>query len=466
MSGLFQALEIGKRALLTHQFSLNTVGHNIANVNTPGYTRQRVEISASNPSYTTQGAVGTGIQVNDVIQIRDYFLGGQFRDATKAAGKWQYRQKTLSNIEGLFNEPNDDSLADQLNGLWDSFSELSTDATSVTARKNVVAQANLVVNSFNQLAQRLYDQREALNADINTKTLEVNRLTTEIGRLNGLIGRHEAGGSTANDLRDSRDQLIDELSVLVDVNTVEKPNGMNMVQIGSMILVDGADSFDVGTRRTTVDGRVTDEFVWEGTKVKLINNNGELAGLIDARDKTIPEYLDKLDEMARTLVEEVNAIHRNGYGLDGSTGVNFFDPANVTAATIRLNSAIEGDGADRIAASGSATGIGDNSIALALSGLRSAQVAGNGTMSINDYYNSLVGKLGVETKEAISFSANYELMIQQVDNARQAVQGVSLDEEMTNMVKYQHAYEAAARIITAMDQALDTVISGMGIVGR
>lgn len=470
MAGLFQALEIGRRALLAHQLTLQTIGHNIANVNTPGYSRQRVEISASYPSITPQGAIGSGIQVNDIIQIRDQFLGVQFRDATKSAGKWQYRQKTLNYIQGLFNEPNENSLGGQLTELWNAFSTLATETLSETngptARLNVVAKANVVINGFNQLAQKLGDQRNALNRDIVLQTDQVNRLTAEVARLNGLIQRNEVAGSRANDMRDARDLLIDNLSVLVDVNTIDKPNGGNMVQIGGMVIVDGADSFEIGTKTINVNGRVTNRLVWKGTDVELKNLNGELAGLIEARDKTIPEYIDQLDELARTIVEEVNAIHSTGYGSDGSTGVNFFDPNNLTAATIRLNSALNGDGFEKVAASGSATGEGDNSIALALSDLRSLTVAGNGTMSINSFYNSLVGKLGVETQEAISFAANYELLIHQVDNARQAVQGVSLDEEMTNLIRFQHAYDAAARVITAMDQALETVIKSMGIVGR
>ena len=466
MPGLFQALEIGKRALLSTQYALQTTGHNIANVNTRGYTRQRVEMSASFPTMSTLGAIGTGIQVDSVIQIRDHFLGVQFRDATKAAGKWQYRQKTLNNIQGLLNEPNENSLGGQLDELWNSFSDLSGKPEDVNLRKAVVSKATILINGFNQLARRLSGQREALNRDIQSQTKQVNRLISEIGRLNGLIQRSEAGGATANDLRDGRDLLIDDLAVLVDVNTIEKANGGLMVQIGSMVIVDGSHSLKVGTRTVNINGLVTEEFVWEGTDVKLTNLNGELAGLIDSRDITIPEYISQLDELALTVVEQVNAIHRTGYGSDGSTGVDFFDPNNLTAATIRMNSALLGDGSAKVAASGLPNAPGDNSIALALSGLRNARVAGGGTVSINDSYSSLVGKVGIETQEAMSFTANYELLIQQVDNARQSVQGVSLDEEMANLVKYQHAYEAAARVITAMDQALDTVISGMGIVGR
>ncbi len=466
MPGLFQAMEIGKRALLSHQYSLQTTGHNIANVNTPGYTRQRIIISPSFPSSTAHGPIGTGIQVDDIRQVRDLFLGEQYRDAQKSYGQWTYKEKTLTQIESLFNEPNENALGDQMNQFWDSWSELATEPGSITARNNVTTQANLLVNSFNQLAQKLESQRVAVNRDLDTMTAGINQYTDEIARLNEMIVSSEVGGASANDLRDARDLLIDELSNIIDVRTVDKPNGANIVHMGTMLLVDGVDSMRIGTKTENVGGQATASVIWEGTSMELTNLNGQLKGLVDSRDSLIPGYISDLDELARAIVSEVNTLHSSGYGLDGTTGVNFFDPTGTTAATMSLSVEIQGSGVRRIAAAQEAGGEGDNRIALALNDLRNQSVVSNNAMSTDDYYNSLVGKLGVETQEAASLRNNYDLMINQVDSARMSVQGVSLDEETANLIKFEQAYAAAARVITTMDQALDTVINGMGIVGR
>ena len=463
MPGLFQALEIGKRALLSNQYNLQTIGHNIANVDTPGYTRQRVTITAAYPADSPEGPIGTGVQVQDVRQIRDLYLGQQYRDAQKSLGQWTYRQKTLAQVESLFNEPQDNSLSDVLNQFWDSWSELSTNSDSVNNRQMVLAQAETLVNGFHQLSRNLEKLRASIDSDLAAMTSEVNRLTTQIGELNRLIQSSEVGGANANDLRDARDLLIDELSNIIDVQTVEKANGANTVFMGAMILVDGVDVMPLEARTENEDGQPISRLVWRGTDVQLTNINGQLSGLLVSRDETIPHYLDQLDQLAESLVTRVNQLHAAGYGADGSTGVNFFDPRYTDASTIRINSEIELN-IDKIVASSGVDG--DNLTALAISDLRNRPVLANDSMSINDFYNSLVGKLGVEANEAESLTNNFELLVNQVDNSRQAVQGVSLDEEMANLVKFQHAYDAAARVITTMDEALDTVISNMGVVGR
>ena len=468
MPGLFQGLEIGKRALLTHQLSLQTIGHNIANVNTPGYSRQRVNISPTNPEQQAYGSIGTGITAEDIRHARDFFLSQQYRQATKSLGQWSYKQKTMTQIESVFNEPQDDSVSDLLDGFWNAWSDLSTQASSTnaaTARTSVLGEANKLVNGLHELAGRLQNLRDSVDRDLQNYTNEINKYTAEIAQINQQIAKAELGGTPANDLRDQRDLLTDELASLIDVRVTEKPNGTTIVAMGAMVLVDSSDSFAIGSQVINEDGSAIHKLVWKGTDVRLTTLNGELYGLIESRDKMIPKYLDELNTLTRSIIERVNGIHTTGYGANNSTDIPFFDPNFTDAATIRINQEILQD-SNKIAASGAQSPAFDNAIALAISELRNERVLENGTTTLNDFYTSLVGKLGIETSEATSFSKNYELLVQQVDNARQSVQGVSLDEEMANMIKFQHAYDAAARVITTMDEALDTVIHGMGIVGR
>lgn len=463
MPGLFSAIESGKRALLTNQAVLQTVGQNIANVNTPGYRRQRVNIGATAPETIAQGMLGTGIQVDSIRQMRDLFLGQQERDATKSLGQWSYKEKALSEIESVYNEPQDNSMSQLLTEFWDSWSELATNSDSISGRKAVVASAGRLVSGFQQLSKKMTDLRDAANGEVTSMVSDINEMTGEIARINQQIARAELDGTSANDLRDARDRVIQDLAQLVDVRTIDKPDGSTSVLMGAMTLVDGPQNMKIDYKTENKNGVNTSRIVWSGTDMRLTNLGGKLAGLTETRDKILPKQISDIDALARTIVEQVNSLHRAGYGMNGTTNVAFFDTTALTAATMRLNSEVELDPA-KVAASASATG--DNNIALSMSELRLARVMSNGTSTINDYYDAMVANAGLQSKEATTTAANYELLVQQINNARQSVEGVNLDEEMTNLVKYQHAYDASARIITAMDQALDTVISGMGIVGR
>jgi flagellar hook-associated protein 1 FlgK len=464
MSGLFQGLEIAKRALLGHQTSMTTIGHNMANVSTPGYSRQRVELRSAYPIERGNLILGNGLDAQYIQHIRDNFLTNQYRRETKSLGEWTYREKALAQIEAFLNEPNEDTLSDYLNEFWNSWLDLSNNPESSAARSAVKTQANLLANAFHSLDGQFKSLREETDRDIVTRVGEINQLTREIASLNQQIVGEELGASRANDLRDQRDYLIDQLSQLVDVNTREKASGAAVVMIGAMAVVDGSDSYDLATVDATEDNYIRHDIVLKGTSLRMKISGGELAGLIETRDKVIGGYMDKLDDIAEALVTNVNAVHKAGMGLNGSTGLDFFDPQKTTAGLISVDPLIELD-VTRIGASLEGEP-GDNRNALAIAELRNQALLNNGGATINEAYSTFVGNIGIASREAKNFKANYEVLVQQIDNSRQSVQGVSLDEEMANLVKAQHAYEAAARVITSMDQALDTLISGTGIVGR
>jgi flagellar hook-associated protein 1 FlgK len=464
MAGLFNAIEIGKRALATNQLWLNTIGHNIANVNTPGYTRQRVTITTTQPFDHPVGPVGTGVKATDIRQIRDLFLTQQFRQENKALGKWTSMDKTLSQIEALFNEPNSDSLGDLMDKFWASWSDLANNPESVAARSALVEQGNILATGFNRIYRQLLDIEASVDEDVNLTVLEVNNLAEELASLNMQIARSELGGENANDLRDKRDYLIDQLSELVDINVAEQDNGTATVYIGALAIVEGTSAFRIGTYKSGAGATAVSQVVWEGTTKSIKVHDGRLRGLLDTRDDVIPEYMQALNDLTETLITNVNALHQTGFGLDGSTGWNFFSTIDMSAAGIRVAGEIQND-VNRIAASQSGE-VGDNRNALAIADLRNAGLMSRGSATMGEYYRGLIGRVGVETDKATSLKENYELLVTQLENARQSVQGVSLDEEMTQMIKFQSAYDAAARVITTMDEALETVVNKMGIVGR
>jgi flagellar hook-associated protein 1 FlgK len=464
MSGLFQGLEVGKRALLTHQLTMNTIGHNLANVNTPGYTRQRTLVTSANPNITANYIIGNGVTARNINQVRDLFLTTQYRRENKRLGEWEYREKSLTQIEAFFAEPNNDSMGDVLNKFWTSWMDLSNNPESSAARSAVVAQSNTLANSFHSLNRQLSELQTSANEDVKGRVNEINLIAGEIANLNRLVTGSELGGQKANDLRDQRDYLIDGLSKLVDVTTREKANGSVNVYISGLAIVENADVFAIDTIVNSAGDQAKYDIVWKNTGTTVKINGGELKGLLDTRDLLVPQYRDQLDQMASTIIREVNELHRAGIGITSSGGLNFFNSAFTTASTIRVEQNIIND-PSLIAASLSG-GPGDNANALAIGELRSKMAMSFGTMTINDFYNSMIGNIGIDTHEAITFKGNFEVLIHQIENSRQSVQGVSLDEEMAEMMRMQHAYDAAARLITYIDDALDTVIHGMGIVGR
>jgi len=410
------------------------------------------------------GQVGTGVKADEIRSIRDLFLNQQYRQENKTLGQWTAMEKTLSQVEALFSEPNSDSLGDLLDKFWASWSDLANNPESVAARTALKEQTNLLTSGLHRIYNHLTDLRQSVDNDAALLVQKVNDLSSELASLNQQIARSELGGQNANDLRDRRDYLIDQLSEYVDVNVVEQKNNTVTVMVGALTIVDGTSSFMLSTQKKGAGLIASSEIVWAGTTKPIKNLNGQLKGLVDTRDNVIPKYLEYLDNIAESLITGVNALHQTGYGLDGSTGLNFFDPLNTSAASIQLNAMIDLD-INRIAASKDGE-VGDNVNALAIADLKNSPQMMRGTASINEFYNSMIGELGVETGKAKNLKTNYELLTEQVENARQSVQGVSLDEEMAQMIKYQHAFDAAARVITTMDQALETVIQGMGVVGR
>lgn len=468
MPGLFQGLEIGRRALLSQQAVLQTIGHNIANLNTPGYSRQRVRLMSTQPEISVLGQFGSGVTIESVRQVRDLFLGTQYRTTNKDLGKFEYEEKTLSQIESLFNEPQDNSLGNTLNEFFNAFSSLSTDPGDSNSRRLVLSKARQLITGFRHLGAKLQEMQNTFNKDLVNMVKTVNGMTSEIARINQQIKVQELGGSVANDLRDRRDLIIDDLSNMIDVNVEEQANGSATVYMGAMAIVDGDTALALETQITSSTDRLSSKIFYKGSTIEVRNLSGQIAGLLSSRDEIIPKYIGQLNTLANFIVDEVNKIHVAGFGDDGSTGNYFFDPTSRDAINMKLDQGIELD-ISKIAASSlisSVPGEGNNLIALALSELRNMRTMNNNNQTFGEFYDGLIGDLGIQTRETMSFRDNTNLLLNQIENNRQSVQGVSLDEELTNMIKAQHAFDAAARIITTMDQALETVIKGMGIVGR
>ena len=459
MIGLNAGLEIARKALSAYQLAISVYGNNIANVDTPGFSRKRPILEESEAVSLSFGRVGLGVDTEAIRRMRDVFLDSSYRREYSQLGKYESMEQTLAQIEEVFGEPSDIGLGSMLEEFWNSWQELANQPESASTRMLVIGKATSLCESLNRISARLSDLRRSVDEEIRGQVEVVNSLAGKIAALNAVIVRAECSGAEASDLRDQRDVLLDQLSQIVDISVFEQTDGSASVRIGSETLVERSGSVRLGVL-TRADGNmsVTDITWGDGTRV-ITPTGGRLGGLVASRDATIPRYLASLDEVARGVVENVNAAHAGGYDLHGTPGVEFFDPDGVTASTIGISDAIRGN-PDLVAASADGSeGNGDN--ALRIADLRLEGLFGTDGAPSDQYYGSIIGELGIEASRAAASREGEELLLGEIETRRESVKGVSLDEEMTNLVAAQHAYEAAVRLITVIDELMETIMSSL-----
>ncbi len=464
MDGFF-GISIARRALDASQYGMDVTAHNIANANTPGYSRQRA-ILAATPSFPypgynrpmLQAQLGTGVEVKSVERVRSSYFDGQIRKENQALGGWQVKDDALKQVESIINEPSEAGLQNIMGEFWNSWQQLSKNPESLSVRTSVIEMGRTLTSTFNQLDTKLSRLRDNLNDQVAVKVDEVNNIADRIYSLNNEIVRIQTFGVEPNDLKDERDKLIDDLSKIADISIAEQDSGVSIVFLNGRQLV---SEYSANHIQTTPNGMNSgyNDVTWEADGSAVTLYGGEIKALVDSRDVTIQKYRSDLDTLASTLITEVNNLHAAGVGLDGTTGWNFF--TGTGAADITLSADI--DDPKHLAAATDAAAIpGDNTNALAIGKLKDALLTINGNdVTMNDFYRSTVTDLGIESQEAGRMITNSKLYSDLIENHRQSVSGVSLDEEATNMIKYQRAYEAAARVITMLDDMLDTLINRM-----
>ncbi|MEX2415529.1 MAG: flagellar hook-associated protein FlgK [Paenibacillaceae bacterium] len=525
MRSTFSGLEISKRALFAQQTALQTTGHNIANANTVGYSRQVVNLINSKPMEApgiqrsnSAGQIGTGVEFDYIKRIRETFLDHQFYSENKEFGEWVIRKDSLEKLEAIVNEPSDTGVRKVIENFWNAWQVLTKEPENLTARAALKEGALALTDAFNSTSKQLSDLTTDLTENINVKVNEVNSLSSQITSLNGEIFRTEGLGNDANDLRDQRDLLVDQLSGNMNINVTETASGYT-IRMGNVELVNGQNV------TTTVTAASLQASMAAGDL-----NSGQFYGMLVSRDTYVASYQFQLDSMVKALVQGdvevtlpagsvvpdgtvingvtytgtladrtltadtkftvqgLNGMHALGYTLDDppQTGIPFFTLKDGHTEFNAESLTVNPDIVNRVANIAASTRLyddngtirvvkGNNDTALLIAGFRTKKFdfdpQANGTPiltqgTFEQFFQTLVGQLGVQTQEAIRQSSNQQMLVEQVDKRRQSVSGVSLDEEMANMIKFQHAYNAAARAMTTFDQLLDKVINQMGIVGR
>ena len=449
MSGISNLFNIGTSSLFAFQESLSVTAHNIANVNTKGYSKQDVILSETLPLNGRPGQIGTGVEVKTIKRNVDLFVNSQILSSKQQLGKNGASQNALSNIESLFDDSKNQSLGTGLNDFFNAIQDVSTDPSNVTARSVLLSKA-----------QTLTAQRQSLDQEVDQSITTINSLAKQIADLNDKISQAELSGQNANDLRDQRQQVVNSLGEQINVATVEDGTGQLSVFVGSgQSLVEKNRVHTLsGVANSSNSGLLDVDYNGGGTPVSIssVISGGRLKGLLDARDTTIPATLTKLDALASNLVSEINTQHKLGYGLDGSTGLNFFTSSGVTAKSI-LVSLTDGK---KVAASDSAAGVpGNNVNALALGNLQHKSITALGSVTLNTYYQTTVSDVGSAAQQASQDLEAQQNLQDQLDAQWSQISGVSLDEELVHMLTFQRAFEASSKVVVMADELMQTILT-------
>ncbi len=471
MRSTFFGLEIGRLGLQAHQKQLEITSHNMANASTPGYSRQRGEMTTTQPftypafnRVETAGQVGTGVEVTAVMRVRDELIDVQIQRETTISGYWENRMTMLDEMELIVNEPSDSNIRTAVDEFWVALQNVADDPTSIPSRSVLRQNTTTMTEIIRQDYQRMKALRSVANERIKEQVNHVNAIAGKIALLNDQIAKVTVMDDHANDLMDRRDLLVEELSEIVQISkTTDKFNRVN-ISINGISLVQ-----DITANQIAMEPNHSDEgmvrLVWPRIDREVEILGGSLKGLMEIRDQDLPQFLDNLNNFAETLISKVNELHHAGYGLDESTNNNFFSGTN--AEDIDLDEAIKDvdNGLNRIAASNSVLTLpGNNDVMKKIYEIKHERVLTNGTATIGEFIGALVGDLGEKSSAAqLKFDGQTRL-ITSLDERRESVCGVSLDEEMTNMVKFQHGYNAAAKVISTMDAMLDVIVNRLKVI--
>ncbi len=552
-TNIFSILNTAKLGLQTHQLGVEVTGHNIANVQTPGFSRQTVTLEPNTPrTVGNMGQIGTGVTGTAITRAHDQFLFKQILSENGTMGNFSVRRDVFDRLEILLNESTGTNLNNEMNQFFSALSDLAINPTGLPERTNVILAGDSLSRVFNTLGGALTQERTNLDARIEDEVNLINANLNEIVRLNEAIHGTETGNFSANDLRDQQDMLVKDLSEKLDINFITSSDGkMNLTLADGSPLVMGSQSFQLSTVTNPDNGGLLDVQITNTsgglTNITNVIQGGEMRGLLDMRDVEVRNVQDQLDRLAASIITEVNRVHQQGLALDGTTGHNFFsapttttqasvlntgngtvavtNPSSTTTSTdkyqIQFTSStlfnlvnqttgqtvstgnafvsgttfnLQGFGVtitnggtlfaagdtidfstsenaantisvdtalannpNLLAAGLTSTGDGDN--ALALSNLQTAGIFSGqsfntsaGSADFGDFYNGILNGVGVGSRSAQTIAEQQEGVMLQLDIRRESTSGVSLDEEMINLIKFQQAFQASARLINVVDE--------------
>jgi flagellar hook-associated protein 1 len=464
-------LEIAGTGLNAQQLALNVTGENITNVNTPGYSRQAAILENMPVTLDRGFPLGNGVKVSAIQRNYDAFLQGQMIAANSASGEATTTNTALNMVQPLFSDLTSNGIGTSLQSFFSSWQDLTSNAAGVPERQVVLSTAQQVVDDLHRVSASLTGIKTSMDQSLSGITTDINDQLQQIAKLNGSIKQAEVTGGAANEMRDQRELLVRQLALNIGVTSTEQADGTLNVNLNggsNQLLVTGTTAGALSLQAQASPSTYSDVMLTPagGPIVNATsfigganNSLGKLGATLQMRDVTADKYLTSLNEFASTLATQVNNVFSTGYNLAGVTGVNFFTPAaTVTAANIGLNITSAAD----IAAASSdptANGTGNNVTAQSIASLYDKSLAmTGGNMTMSDFYNSILGTVGVDVQSAGRSETQSTSMVNQLDNLRESNSGVSLDEELSNLIKYQKAYQGAAKLVNVGSDMLDTIL--------
>jgi flagellar hook-associated protein 1 FlgK len=458
--GLSSAMNIGSNGLRIFQVASEVTSENIANVNTPGYSRQRVNLESTAP-------LGSGVQITSIERYYDSLMQQQLVDAQTTQGYDTTKSMVMQQIEPSFNEVSNDGIGAAVNNFFNAWQDLSLNPAGASERQVILTRAQMLTDSFNTVSKSLTDVVSVQNAALVPLTNDINKSLDSIAQINAQIKNTEMLKGNANEFRDKRDQLIRDLSTKIGITFTENSDGTTDIKLneaGTPALVTGSTAGSFSLAPNGADPTISDVYLnpADGMGAALLApqpTKGQLGATLALRDTIIPGYLGKIDALATSIATTVNALHTTGYDLSTPTipgGNGFFDPATTSAATIAINPALTGT--DMIAAAASPSLPGDNSNALAIARLQNDTSTMPGNATFSSFYSSFVSTVGLDVQSIKATVAQGEAFVKQLTTLRDSNSAVSLDEELTNLIKYQRSYQASARIISTAADMMDVVM--------
>lgn len=495
MNSIFAGLNIAQSSLSAQQRALEVTGHNIANVNTPGYSRQTAYLVTKTPSPDptanrvnfAAGQVGTGVTVAAIQRARLDYIDRQIWEENCVLGENEQKSTMLQKMEAIINEPSDTGLRTIIGNFFDSLQELSKRPEDMDVRGVVRQRAIEMTTYFNQLHSQLTEMEGDLQYTLEEKVKDANEITAKIADLNAQIKKICAAGDTPNDLYDQRDALTEQLSSYMDINVGYDSFGQVMINTGGTAVVNGDQALTLkvekdfsGPTADYIDATECLKLRWQETGNNVNLQSGEFKGLLDLNNygdgehKSVKYYLQEINKIAGEIVSTINNQQKQGYIYDSATtGGNFFENVDSHYAALQFkvdDSILYGDetggGVWNIAAASTANLPGDGGNALLMAKIRNKSTSFNANWTQDDFLRNFITTMGVDGQQSQQMVDNQTTLIQQLQNSRDSVSAVSLDEEAMDMIKYQQAYNAASRMLTVVDGMIDVVVNKLGLVGR
>jgi flagellar hook-associated protein 1 len=479
--GVFDVMSIGVSALYSMKKSLEVTSENVANANTEGYSKQTAILAEGIPNLDNRFSVGSGVRVSTISRTYDDFLHRQMVNANSSSGNYNTQQTAMQRVEQLFNEFSASGLGTDLTSFFNAWQDLANNPSGQAELQAVLAQGNTLVSDFQQINYNLDQIKYDANQTLKSITSEINSQLKQIATLNGQIQQVDIQGGNANELRDQRDQLVLDLSTKAGISFLNNTDGtitVTLPQGGTLVNGNLAGTFSLepdSANSGYYKVMLTDPWGSTSTDVTQVlqrgdGNQGEIGATLQVRDSLVDGFTESLDELAYNLAVQVNSLHSTGYSLTGATGNDFFTapsaptpPATYTAGYSRIISMNITNINDIATASSDPTvngTTGDNGNATKIAALATQSFTmSTGDSTLSAFYNSIVGKAGVAAKTAEQGASQSSASLTQMKNMRDTNSGVSLDEELANLIAFQKSYEGAAKLINVGTDMLDTVIS-------